>query len=213
MRPELRRRVKTKVAEGAHELSRRRAVAGIQGMWIWGGGVLMALAALVLLVGCAPTPASRGAAGTPTAAVPTATPTTQQRITALARQAIGGSAQSVEVTFGAGDRAVTVAATVGGTVPGTQEEINASQERVKALCFRVEQALWTSGMPLNEVVVTVVGPIYDDYADLTTGAYGAVDLKAATAAKLTWASLSPDAAWDVYQVWLRPAYRSKVLGQ
>jgi hypothetical protein len=61
------------------------------------------------------------------------------------------------------------------------------------------------------VKVVVVGPIYDDYADLTTGPYGATDLKAA--AKLDWAQLNPDSAWALYQVWLRPAYRSSVLGQ
>lgn len=203
------------VGKHTNRAVRRRVFGGMRGVAV----ALVALAILVVGAGCASGAGSgvgSGSSATATAAVPTATPTREQRITALARQAAGSDAHTVEATFGAGsadDGKVTVAVTVAGPVPATQEEINAAQERVKAISFRVEQALWTSGMPLNEVVVTVVGPIYDDYADLTTGAYGAVDLKAATAAKLAWASLNPDTAWNVYQVWLRPAYRSKVLGQ
>lgn len=173
---------------------------------------VLAVATLVVIAGCATTPVN----GTPAVRGPTATPTAEQHVAALAQRAAGSAVHSVVASFGAAGVAggvVTLTATVSGAVPGTAAEITASQERVKAICFRMEQALWTSGMPLREVVVTVVGPIYDDYADLTTGPYGAVDLKAATAAKLDWTHLSPDVAWDTYAMWLRPAYRSQVLGK
>lgn len=170
---------------------------------------------LVLLssAGCAPTARQAGAA---TSATPSATPTTQQRILALAKQATGGSAQQIDATLSAaGDAgsAATVIVTVEGPIPGTSAEISAAQERVKVICYQVERALWTSGIPLTEATVAVVGPIYDDYADLTSGPYAAADLKAVAAATLDWAHLSADSGWNVYGVWLRPAYRPKVLGQ
>lgn len=183
---------------------RRAATATVRRRWS-GGLALSALLALGILTGCAAPPAS--SSGPPS---PTATPTAEQRVAMLARDAAGSAAQSVAVAYDQ-HGALTLTATVGGPVPGTPAEIAASQERVKAICFRIERALWTSGTPLSEVKVVVVGPIYDDYADLTTGPYGATDLKAA-AAKLDWAQLNPDTAWALYQVWLRPAYRSSVLG-
>ena len=186
------------------------------------GSVLAALAVLAVLAafaGCAPTAAS-GASGTLSAAQsPMATPTAEQRLAVLAQRAAGDtSVQSIAPTVDAGSasgtgNAVALAATLAGPVPATQAEIAASQERVKSICFRMEQAVWTSGMSLSEVKVEVIGPIYDDYADLTTGAYGAADLKAGTASTLDWTRLTPDTAWGTYGVWLRPAYRSKVLGQ
>ena len=174
----------------------------------------LALMTLAILAGCA---AAGHAASSPPTATPTATPTAEQRISALAQRAAGLPDHSVTATFdGAADGTLTLIATIGGPVPGTQAEIAAAQERVKAICFRMERAVWSSSMPpgitLNEVKVAVVGPIYDDYADLTTGPYGAADLKAATAHQLDWAHLTPDSAWHVYAVWLRPAYRSAVVG-
>lgn len=174
---------------------------------------------LGLLAGCGSAP---GATGSPVR-TPTATPTAEQRVAALAQRAANDRAlQSVSATFDAGSgpsggqtdagMAVTLTATLAGPVPATDAEV-AAQERVKTLSFRMERALWTSGMRLREVKVLVNGPIYDDYADLTTGPYGAADLSAATATRLDWPTLTPDTAWSVYGAWLRPAYHSKVLGQ
>ena len=171
------------------------------------GFALAALLALGMIAGCGA--ASGGGSGSPR---PTATPTAEQRVAMLARDAAGSGVQSIVAT-GNPAGVLTLTPTVGGPVPGTPAEITASQERVKNICFHIERALWTSGMPLSEVKVVVVGPIYDDYADLTTGPYGATDLNAAEAAKLDWTRLNPESAWELYQVWLRPAYRSKVLGQ
>jgi hypothetical protein len=171
---------------------------------------LVALATLAVLAGCA-------AAGHAAPQPPTATPTTEQRVAALAQRAADLPAQSVVATFdGPGNGTLTLIATIGGPVPGTQEEIAAAQERSKTICFQMERVVWTSampaGVPLGEVKVVVVGPIYDDYADLTTGPYAATDLKAATAHQLDWAHLTPDKAWDVYAAFLRPAYRPKTVG-
>jgi hypothetical protein len=169
----------------------------------------LALMALAALAGCSAT----GHA----APQPTATPTVEQRVGALAQRAAGLPAQSVAATFdAAGDGTLTLIATIGGPVPGTQMEITAAQERSKTICFQIERAVWTSAMPAGvapgEVKVAVVGPIFDDYADLTTGPYAAADLKAATAHQLDWAHLTPDMAWGVYAAFLRPAYRPKVVG-
>ena len=171
---------------------------------------LMALAALAVLAGCA-------AAGRAAPQPPTATPTAEQRVAALAQRAAGLPAQSVVATLNsAGDETLTLIATIGGPVPGTKAEIAAAQERSKTICFQIERAVWTSAMPAGitqgEVKAVVVGPIYDDYADLTSGPYAAADLKAATARQLDWAHLTPDAAWDVYAAFLRPAYRPKTVG-
>jgi hypothetical protein len=50
--------------------------------------------------------------------------------------------------------------------------------------------------------------VYSDYGDIETAAYGATDLKAATATTFAWASLNPASAWNAYDgQWLRPSYR------
>jgi len=175
---------------------------------------LVVLAALFVCVGCSAPSTATGAASR----TPTATPTTQQHILALAQTAVGGGAH-VEVMLDAGGTgtpdatAVTVAVTLAGPVPGTDAQISAAQEHVKTICFQVERTLWTAAaLPLSAVTVTVVGPIYDDYADLTSGPYGAVVLKRDAATALDWGSLTPDTAWEIYGVFLRPAYRPKTVG-
>lgn len=198
----------------------RGTTVGIRGV----ASALALLAALAIVAGCAST--SSKSAG------PTATPTAEQRIATLAQRAIGSESQRATVTaaFGAssagtptsdttlgtggtGDTSVvTVTITLAGKVPAPQA-IGATQEQVKTLCFQVQRALWASGLSLTEVTVSVVGPIYDDYADLISGSYGAAVLKAPAAAKLDWAGLSPDAAWAIYGIWLRPDYQPKVVGQ
>lgn len=208
-------------ARGTYQAARRAP----GGRGIGGAGWALALlAALALIGGCA-SPTTRHSA-------PTATPTAQQRIAALAARAIGAESQHATVTavFGAPSAGtpatgttpessgtadmsvVTVTVTLKGKVPGPQE-IGATQERVKTICFQVQRALWTSSPPLSAVTISVVGPIYDDYADITTASYGAAVLKAPAAATLDWASLNPDAAWAVYGIWLRPDYQPKVVGQ
>src|SRR5215469_13989034 len=92
-----------------------------------GQGVVLAFAlmALAVLAGCA-------AAGHAAPQPPTATPTAEQRVATLAQRAAGLPTQSVTATFDrVGDGTLTLIATVGGPVPGTQAEIAAAQERSK----------------------------------------------------------------------------------
>ena len=181
---------------------------------------LAMLAALVVAAGCAAAPESGGQAGahpaatatpglpTATAGPPTPTPTAQERLfTSLAQQAIGDPSVSVQATYDAAARSVTVTTTLGGTVPNTPPDIAIAQERVKTVCFRAQEALWTSGTALSKVTVTVSGPILDQYAEAMTAAYGAAVMSTATAKRFTWSSLTPDAAWEKYDnVYLRPDY-------
>lgn len=180
---------------------------------------ILALTALVGTAGCAASSTPGAAAGAPSPTVPhalatstpgpgTPTATAQERLFAsTVTQAIGSLAQDMLVTYDAGHQSVTVAVTVGGIVPNTDAAIGAAQEQVKTICFRAQHALWTSGTAFRQVTITVTGPILDQYADLTTGAYGAAVLTAATVGNFAWASLTPDLAWGKYDnVFLRPAY-------
>ena len=164
--------------------------------------LLVALAtvlSLAALGGCAST--------TSTEARATATPTAQQRFAALARNAIGGRADTVTATYDAQTGVLQVLATIGGAIARAPSDIAASQERVKALCFVAQRALWTSGPTFTEVKITVLGPLLDDYFDQITDWYGVADLTARTAAKLDWGTLTADSAWSAYDnVSLRTAY-------
>jgi hypothetical protein len=85
--------------------------------------------------------------------------------------------------------------------------VSVGQEKVKVLCFRVEKALWRSGIPLKQVSVTVDGPTYAVYGELTSGGYGGALLRQPTAATLDWSTLSPDTAWPHYNfIWLTYDY-------
>jgi archaellum component FlaF (FlaF/FlaG flagellin family) len=168
-------------------------------------GSVFAATLIVLLVavaGCASSSAT--AASGP----PTPTPTAQQRLAALARHAATGSnIQRVDTTYSAQDGTVTVTVTLGGSVPVADADVTAMQARVMSMCFQTQKALWTSGIPLRSVTVTIAGPIMDQYAEREIQAYGAAVLTAAKAAKFNWEALSPDAAWTQYDnAYLRPGY-------
>jgi hypothetical protein len=183
---------------------------------------IIAATLVAALAGCgASTGSGRTGGSTPTAtpavtAIPstytpnplTPTPTTEeQHLDALVQQAIGVGAVQIGTTYsvmdGATDVEITYSQVVplppGGLVPTSDADIAAAQERVKTICFEVEQALWTSSTtPLSQVNVAVLGPVLDQYAFLTTQAYSSVLLKAATAAHFTWSTLTPDTAWAKY---------------
>lgn len=131
----------------------------------------------------------------------------QDRLDRLAHQALGASASRVETTYDARAHVLTLVATIEGVVPRTPAEIAAAQERSKALCFQAQRTMWTSGIALSRVAVTILGPMLDDYADIINGPYGAAALDAPTAAHFDWTRLSADAAWDRYNsAYLPPAY-------
>jgi hypothetical protein len=57
------------------------------------------------------------------------------------------------------------------------------------------------------VTVAAVGLIVDLYGESATSAYASVDVLAKTEASIAWATLTPDAAWSLYDsVFLRPDY-------
>jgi hypothetical protein len=192
----------------AHGMVRRRC------------GVASIIVAVLVtaLAGCgASTGSGRTGGGTPTpraTVIPptytanplTPTPTTEeQHLNALVRQTIGVGAVQIQTTYNAVDGATDVEITysqvvpIKGLVPTQAVDIAAAQERVKTICFEVEQALWASGTtPLSQINVSVLGPVLDQYANLTNQAYGSVLLKAATAAHFAWSTLTPDVAWDKY---------------
>jgi hypothetical protein len=136
---------------------------------------------------------------------PTAPPTTEQRISALVEQAIGKNAAQNTTAYDGTAETVNVITTV-----TTFSTVNAAQEIVKVLCFQVQEALWTSGIPLKQVNVTVEGPVHDVYGNLSTSGYGGALLNAGTATKLAWTTLSADSAWGRYDsMWLTPTYNNE----
>ena len=140
------------------------------------------------------------------------TPAQSQQFTTLARDAAAPDSSNVQTALG-DNGAVTVTVTVGWTPRIGIGDIAKEQERVKAICFREQQALWTSGLPLHSADVVVLGPVQDDYADMTLDAHAEARLSATTAASLAWASLTPDTAWSKYDsVWLRATYQPHVVG-
>ncbi|HEY7094371.1 MAG TPA: hypothetical protein VH393_14395 [Ktedonobacterales bacterium] len=158
-----------------------------------------------------------GAAGCGAGPMGAATPTVdaamaQRQLDTAARQEIAGYTQQVDTSYDAGKRAVQVQATVGWTPEIGIGDVEKAQERAKTICFLALRALWTSGVPLREATVTVLGPVQDDYGSQTTDAHAIAYLVARTSAGFTWGALTPDAAWGRYdRVWLRPNYQPNVV--
>lgn len=179
------------------------------------GVCLLLLTLTVLIAGCGSTTTAKQSGPQPTAtsSLPTATPTTEQQFASIARQALGSAVVSSEATYDAATQKLEVTGNLDGNVPLTTAQVNAAYTTVKTLSFQVERAVWTSGMPIKDVVVIVQGPAFDDYADLYTTWYGVADLKADKAAHLSWASLTPEAAWNAYDaVVLRLRFQPAVVG-
>ena len=166
---------------------------------------LLALLAGLLIGGCAP--ATGSAAPHPTAttaATPTATPAmnpTEERLATDARQALaslGGQVGGVSASYDAKKAAATITITVSGSLPNTDAKVAAAYAQVRIICYRAFRAVWASGVPLCETTALVLGPIQDEYANIITDWYGVAVVEAATAQRTRWASLSPDAAWSLY---------------
>jgi hypothetical protein len=112
---------------------------------------------------------------------------------------------SVATTYQAVDDTVKVVAVV-AWCQDWNPDFGKAQERAKLICFQVQQALWTSGIPLRDATVIVDGPAQDEeYGQPFISAYGVAYLKSATAATFNWTTLNPDRSWDLYDlVFLRP---------
>lgn len=181
---------------------------------------LLALAAgmtlAVALGGCTPFAGGSGAAGaTPAAAQPSPTPTTQEQLAQRVDLAVWGlGVQKLETVYDAPHATASVTITLGGATPNTDTKVSAAQELTKAFCLMAQQALWTSGVPLDAVTVTVRGPIQDPYAGAIVDVYGTAVIGARAARAVKWgggltasgspAGVSADDAWRAYdQVFLR----------
>jgi hypothetical protein len=152
-------------------------------------------------------------AGSTGAAAPTVDGTTAQRLLdTTARQVVAGYAEQVDTSYDAEKGAAQVVATVGWTLEIGIGDVEKSQERAKTICFLAQRALWTSGVPLREATVTILGPVQDDYGSQTIDAHAIAYLVARTSAGFTWGALTPDTAWGRYdRVWLRPNYQPNVV--
>ncbi len=158
---------------------------------------------LSLLVGCA----GKDAAGQHVVSAPPPT-TTQGKLALRARQAMGSVAKSVDLTYDQAKDTANVTVTLVWS-PAWKVHFSQAQAAAKAACFKTEAALWTSGVALSSVTVTVLGQALDDYGEIITGAYAAVTLTSAHASAVSWATSTPDAAWTSYDVtFLRPLYGS-----
>lgn len=162
------------------------------------------VALLSALAGCAG--AGKDTAGPQvTSAPPT---TTQGKLALRVRQAVGSAAQSVDLTYDQAKAAANVTVALVWS-PAWKVHFSQAQAAAKAGCFKTEAALWTSGVSLSAVTVTVLGQVLDDYGDTITGAYAAVTLTSAHASAVRWATSTPDAAWASYdESFLRPLYGS-----
>ncbi|WIG59425.1 MAG: hypothetical protein OJF49_002172 [Ktedonobacterales bacterium] len=180
-------------------------------------GLCVALLALLTILaagGCAPTSsASRHTSrATATPSAPDATPTTQQLFALHAQQAFGSAVARTTATYDPQRHTLAITGALSSSdVPLTIAQVNAAHELTMALCFQAQHALWTPdatpNITLDEITVTIQGPIFDDYGNTYTDSYGAAILNASTAAHFAWNSLTPDTAWATYnRVWLRPAY-------
>jgi hypothetical protein len=172
----------------------------------------LALLAGLLVSGCAPAtgraaPRATAQAAqvvTAPAATPTATPAmnpTEERLAGIARQALGslgGQVSGVSVSYDAQKAAATITITVSDSLPNTDAKVAAAYAQIRLICYRAFLAVWASGVPLRETTALVLGPIQDEYANIITDWYGVAVVEAATAQRTRWATLSPDAAWNLY---------------
>lgn len=177
--------------------------------WLLAAG-LMLLAVFATpgaLVGCGSASAPVNAAATATGGV-----VIGQRIDVLTRQAVAAYSQQVQTSYDAGKRDATIFVTVGWTDDIHATDVAKEQERVKTICFLVQQALWTESLPLHQVLVTVLGPVTTGYTQQENDAHGASRMTAPTAAGFRWANLTPDTAWNRYdEVYLRSDYDPPVV--
>lgn len=181
-------------------------------------GALLALTALVFVLATTSACASAGAKSSAQQTMPTPTLISScpeaasaapgDRLTHVACLAVRGLVGRVQTTYDPQTQTAQVTATFVGTrVPRSEQQIGAAQEAVKAVCFRAQHALWTSGVALRQVTVTVQGPILDDFFNVITDWYGGSRLTATSATALDWQRMAAASAWGHYdQVWLRTAY-------
>ncbi len=171
--------------------------------------MVIASALLGVLTGCASaSPSSVRQASATATSSPTAPTTTEGRLTLRVRQAEGVAAQKVALAYDQATATVDATVTLVWT-PTWKTEFAKAQTVAKVACYKAQAALWTSGVALSKVSVTVLGQALDDYGEIITGAYAVATMTSAHASAMQWATTSPDAAWSRYdEVFLRPLYGS-----
>lgn len=188
--------------------SRRSASAGRVGRVGWPLAAVALLTLPGVLGGCGAaigSTALRSPSPSATAA-PTYPPTTEGRLTQRVALALGRAAKDVNVTYQPGDGTVVALVTLVWTPRWTMDWM-AAQSAAKSACFQSQAVLWTSGVPLTKVTVTVLGQALDDYSSVITSAYAAAVLTATNARAIQWSTTNANEAWTRYDyTFLRPTY-------
>ena len=160
------------------------------------------LAASSLALGaCAPSPGETSAKtmrACSAALSSTSTLSVTDRISGLVEQTTCNQLHDLKATYQQTGEVTHIVGTVSETVPRTSGQVGAVQENVKALCFKIQRALWTSDIPVQDVTVTILGPMFDDYYDRIISWYGTAHLGAETASRFDWAGVSVDEAWMMF---------------
>lgn len=192
----------------ARRVWRRFASSGRAGLARWALVSVALLTLLEALGGCGATPRST-ALGSPSpsaTSIPTYPPTTAGRLTQRVTLALGRAAKDVTMTYLPGDGTVVALLTLVWS-PSWAVDWAAAQAAAKSACFQTQAALWTGGVLLTKVTVTVLGQALDDYSSVITSAYAAAVLTAPSARAIQWSTISADDVWARYDyTFLRPTY-------
>ena len=165
---------------------------------------MLALAISMALYGCAASSSPSSSSGqrvsqSATATRATSGPAAEGQLTILVRQASGHLLGNIHAVYELPGEKAAITGTVSNAIPRTPTEISAAQEKVKTLCFQIQRALWSSSISLQEITVTILGPVFDDYFDQIISWYGTASLEAGSAAQVDWRNLTVDAAWNRFQ--------------
>jgi hypothetical protein len=155
----------------------------------------LALGACATSAGNTAPKATQVCSAAPTSAT---TASVTDKISALVEQSTCNQLHELSVTYQQSGEMTQIVGTVSVTIPRTPSQIRVVQESVKVLCFKMQKALWTSGLPVQGVTVTILGPTFDDYYDRTTSWYGTAHLTAAAASRFDWGGVSADEAWTMF---------------
>lgn len=128
----------------------------------------------------------------------TSTHSVTDRISGLVEQTTCNQLHDLTATYQPTGEVTHIVGTVSETVPRTSGQVGAVQENVKALCFKIQRALWTSDIPVQDVTVTILGPMFDDYYDRIISWYGTAHLGAEAASRFDWTGVSIDEAWIMF---------------
>jgi hypothetical protein len=141
------------------------------------------------------------------APTPASTPTTAELLNSVAQEAVGPAATNVSLTYDASTEQANVTLTIAGDVPTTDARIATAYSRVKTLCFQEQNNFWSSGLPVRQVNVTIMGPVQDAYDGIINQVYGIATVNEATARHISWPGSTPASVWSAYDfTWLRPSF-------